>query len=405
MSDRPFDIVAYGATGFTGRQVAAWLAEHAPEGVRWTIAGRRADALADVAREVGLEAEPIVADSSDQASVDAMAARTRVVITTAGPFARYGTPVVQACVRNKTHYCDITGESPWVAGLIEQFHEQAQKDGTRIVPFCGFDSVPSDLGTWFVVRALQDRSDSPVTSVRAAFKIHGGGLNGGTLASALNLMEHFEPKQLADPFLLTPGRTPREVWSANADPRGPVHDPHRDRWMMPFFMGPVNTRVVRRSAWLFGERGAPYGEAFTYQEYMDVSRGSRFVARRNTLAMGAAMAAASHPWGRSLLRRVGPSPGQGPSAEAMDKGGFRVHYRGENLAGEAVVAEMRSPGDAGNRSTVRFLCNAALTLALDGENLGFAPGNGGVLSPAVALGASYLGRLREYGVQLGEVIG
>ena len=184
MPDRNFDIVVYGATGFTGRQAAAYLAEHAPDGLRWTIAGRRPDALAALREELGLSAEPIVADSGAPETVDAMAAQTRVLLTTAGPFARYGTPVVAACVARGTHYVDITGETPWVADLIEAFHDEAAKAGTRIVPCCGFDSVPSDLGAWWLVRQIHEATGKGARSVRAAFSMYGGGLNGDFAAAA-----------------------------------------------------------------------------------------------------------------------------------------------------------------------------------------------------------------------------
>jgi short subunit dehydrogenase-like uncharacterized protein len=401
VSDRPFDIVVYGATGFTGRQAARYLAEHAPEGLRWTIAGRRAEALEQLAGELGLEAAPIVADSTDEDSVDAMVGQARVLLTTAGPFARYGTPVVAACVHHKTHYVDITGESPWVARMAERFHDTAREDGTAIVPFCGFDSVPSDLGTWFTARALQERTEGDVGRVTAAFAVYGGGLNGGTLASMLHLAEQFPARDLADPFLLVPGRTTREQWAAHADPRRPVYDPQRERWMMPFFMGPVNTRVVRRSAWLLQERGEGYGPDFAYQEFLDVKKGSRTRAWGATLALGAGLSLVQQKLGRKLLEAVGPSPGEGPSDASMDRGGFRVIYRAEAADGATTLtARMECEGDAGNRSTVRFLAEAALTLAVDTTALDLGPGKGGVLTPAVALGGPYLERLRARGVRM-----
>lgn len=402
MTQHDFDLVVYGATGFTGRQCAQWLAEHASGALRWTIAGRRREALEALAQDLGLEEPPIVADSTDPDSVDAMVAATRCVLTTAGPFSKYGTPVVEACVRHKTHYTDITGESPWVRSLIDDHHEQASADGTRIVPMCGFDSVPSDLGAWFVARQIQERFDQPTRRVMAAFAVRGGGLNGGTLASALELPQRYPLRQLADPFLLVPGKTTKEQWEAHGDPRAPVHDPERDRWMMPFFMGPVNTRVVRRSAWLFEQDSAGYGPEFGYQEYLDVKGGSKFRAWASNAAMGGAVALLTQGVGRSLAKVLGPKPGQGPSEADMDRGSFKVRYHGTAADGRTLTAEMRSPGDAGNRSTVRFVCCAALTLL---DEPGPIPGQGGVLTPAYALGEPFLARLREHGVELSVTSG
>lgn len=401
MPERNFDIVIYGATGFTGRQAAAYLAEHAPDGLRWTIAGRRADALEAVGAELGLDVDSIVADSRAPETVAAMVAQTRVLVTTAGPFARYGSPVVAACVEYGTHYVDITGETPWVADMVAAHHDKAHEEGTRIVPCCGFDSVPSDLGTWWLVQQIRERAGSATRSVRAAFSMYGGGLNGGTAASMFTMADDGQLRRMADPFLLVPGKTTRERWSAHADPKGPVRDEERGRWLAPFFMAPTNTRVVRRSAWLADQSGESWGDDFAYQEYVDVPGGSRARALALTAALGIMPPVVALPWARSLLKRLAPKPGEGPSEAAMDKGGFRVIYRGEAEEGQVFVARMDSPGDAGNRSTVRFLCEAALTLACDGEAIGLGePGSGGVLTPSIALGAPYLERLRAQGVRL-----
>lgn len=400
MSDRPFDLVVFGATGFTGRLAAHWLAEHAPGGLRWTLAARRAPALKAIAEEVGLDDEGIVADSTDRDSIDAMVRQTRCVLSMAGPFADYSDPVVAACVEHDTHYVDITGEAPWVRDLIEQHHERAREQGTRIVPMAGFDSVPSDLGTWFCVQQVRERFHDPTRSVTATFALRGGGLNGGTLASALRLAERYPAKDLADPFLLTPGRTSREQWTAHADPRGPVFDTHRQRWTMPHVMGSINSRVVRRSAWLFQEADAPYGPDFHYHEYADVGGGRRWRASLLTLGLGLGFKMLRSRTGRRVAARLGPDPGEGPSEQAMQEGSFRVTYRAESVGGRALTAKMESPGDAGNVSTVRFACCAAMTLLFDAEEIGLGPGTGGVLTPAFALGEAYLTRLRSHGVSL-----
>lgn len=400
MSDRPFDLVLFGATGFTGKVAARWLAENAPAGLTWTLAARREGALRELAAEVGLGREVIVADSKDAASIDAMVSQARCVLSTAGPFMDYSAPVVEACVRHQTHYVDITGEVPWVRDLIEAHHDSARESGTCILPMCGYDSVPSDLGAWFCAREVRERLDQATRSVTAVFSMRRGGLNGGTLATGLLLQERYPARDLVDPFLLTPGKTTREAWTAHADPRGPVFDTHRQRWTIPHIMGPANTRVVRRSAYLFEQDGAGYGPDFRYQEYADVKGGSRIRAHAISGAMGGAFMALQSSVGRRVLKKLGPSPGEGPSEEAMEQGSFRVVYRAEAEDGQALVAELHSPGDAGNISTIRFACCAAMTLLFDEDEIGLGPGRGGVLTPAYALGEPYLARLRNHGMSL-----
>src|SRR5664279_2563324 len=178
MPKREFDVVLYGATGFTGRQTVRYFGEFAPPDLKWAIAGRNLSKLE--ALKSGVPA--IVADSFDQAAIDTMVKRTRVLLTTAGPFAVYGTGIVDACVRFRTHYCDITGETPWVRSLIDRYQEKAAAEGTKLIPFCGFDSVPSDLGAMLIADAL-----GPQTATVTALFQMAGGLNGGTLASALNM--------------------------------------------------------------------------------------------------------------------------------------------------------------------------------------------------------------------------
>ena len=205
MTARDYDVVLYGASGFTGRQTVAYFAAHAPPSLRWAIAGRDGQRLQRVCEQVGspMRVEDVlVADSGDQAAVDAVVRRTRVLLTTAGPFSRYGTPVVDACARFGTHYVDITGETPWVRDLIDRYHDRAAADGTRLIPCCGFDSVPSDLGAFVVARHAQ-ASGTPVTEVRSAFRMRGG-LNGGTAATALHMAAAPRRPGLGDPFLLDP---------------------------------------------------------------------------------------------------------------------------------------------------------------------------------------------------------
>ena len=250
MADRIHDIVLLGVTGFTGRQVAAWFARHVPRTrVRWALAARSAERLAEVRDALGPgfgDVPLLVVDTLDPDAVQAMAAATRVVLTTVGPYARFGDLVVDACVQHRTDCVDITGETPWVRRVIERHHAQARADGTRIVSFCGFDSVPSDLGVWMVARHLREVHGEGTRDVRSAFRAKGG-FNGGTLASALHLLAAERPRDLADPFTLNPaGRRPGPAPERSQDLASTHADPDLGQ-LAPFFMAPVNTRVVRRS--------------------------------------------------------------------------------------------------------------------------------------------------------------
>lgn len=390
----PYDVTLYGATGFTGRQAARYFARHAPPTLRWAIAGRDPDKLSELAARLDRAPDGVVvANALDPDAIDRMCAQTRVVLSTAGPFSRYGDHVVAACVAHGTGYVDITGETPWVRRLIDRHHAQAAQDGTRIVPFCGFDSVPSDIGALALVEHLRRRGTG--TARVEAYFSGKGGFNGGTLASAVALGESGDLDEVEDPSLLNPeGRRPDP--QAEPDPAGPRSA--RGRWLAPFGMGPINTRVVRRSRALAAERGADYGPQFSYQEWMDCGRGLKGMAV--AAAVGAAMAAftplVGSDSGRKLLTRFGPEPGQGPSEEAMDGGFTRARYHAVGDDGSVVEAELFVEGDPGNRATVLMLCEAALALALDAESL---PPGGGVLTPASGIGLRLLERLVLAGVR------
>jgi len=396
---RDFDVILFGATGFTGRQTVEYFARHAPPGLRWAIAARNRAKLELVRAEAGPGAsavELITADSRDQQSVDAMVARTRVLLSTAGPFALYGTPIVDACVRLGTHYADITGETTWVRDLIDRYHAKASADGTRIVPFCGFDSVPADIGSLLLVRALRE-AGTPCTDVRAYYRMTGG-LNGGTIASIANAYASASGKRLSDLFLLDPSVAHSATQSEKSeDVRAPFFDERVNSWVGPFLMAVVNTRVVRRSAALLAERGEPYGSEFTYQEY--ARYGQPLAAAKaivTTAVFGLVDAGMRTSLGRELFTSM-LKPGAGPSGEAMDKGSFRTDLVATGEDGRTLRCTIKHRGDPGNRATVRFLCESALALALDADSL---PPGGGVLTPATALGDVLAGRLRDAGVTI-----
>jgi len=387
-ADRKYDLVLYGASGFTGRQTVEYCREFAPSGLRWAIAGRNRIKLDSVN---SARVDVLVAEAQDDGALNRLAGQACVVATTAGPFSLYGTKLVDACVRNRTHYCDITGETPWVRGLIDRHHAQAQADGTRIVPSCGFDSIPSDFGAWLMSRHIREGLMSESVSVSAYFRL-GGGLNGGTLASYFNLIETGQIGFARDPFLLDPqprAHTPEER-ARNADPTGIRYDAELQAWVGPFLMGSVNTRVVRRTQALLGTR-------FDYQEYSKFRRASR--ARMVAIGSAVFESISGSRLGRRIIRRVLLKPGEGPPERAMNSGFFKCEFIGVAKNGARVRGVFKGQGDAGNRITVKCLCESAFILALRAADpLGAKPGVGGVLTPVTGLGGDLVGRLAGAGI-------
>lgn len=403
MADRDFDIVVYGATGFVGRQVTQYLAERAPtKGLRLAIAGRDRQKLEAVkASSNGAIAEVLTAEAHDRAAIDAIVSRARVVLNTAGPFAVYGDSVVDACVRFRTHYVDITGETPWIKSLIDRHDPQAASDGTRIVPACGFDSVPSDLGAYVVTRHVRSAFGVACNEVKAYFQLFGG-INGGTLASLMLLNE--DPAKLAqvnDPFLLNPADDQKSDIQRNRDPQRPRYDENIGAWTAPFFMGPVNTRVVRRSASLYERWGEPYGPSFRYQEYLKFAgERAQLKATAVTALLGLFLSSVQLAFVRRLLEPMLPKPGSGPSQKMMNRGFFRCELIGVAEDGRRVRGILRDKGDPANAVTVKCVCESALALILDADALPGGPQRGGILTPATAFGDVLERRLREAGMTI-----
>ncbi|NQW92794.1 MAG: saccharopine dehydrogenase NADP-binding domain-containing protein [Polaromonas sp.] len=400
-SKRSYDVILYGATGFVGRQTVEYFAHSAAvktHGLRWALAGRNQAKLEQVREGCAGAADAgiVVAAADDAKALDALAKSTRVVLSTAGPFALYGSALVAACVKHGTHYVDITGETPWVASMIEQHHMQAAENGTRIIPFCGFDSVPSDIGTWLITQAMQQRHGVPCVDVAAAFTLRGG-VNGGTLASLFNIMGSGQAKLLANPFLLNPTPASQKQIAANSDPVMPRYDAQFKAWLGPFFMSAINSRVVRRSAAMLH-----YGDDFSYQEYLRLGRG--LLAGPTATSLSVSMGMSKVAMGFSAVRRVAamliPKPGEGPSETRMHKGFFRCELVGKSASGQVVRGRVQDQGDPGNRATTKMVCEAALCLVIDHEMLPGGAGYGGVLTPATGLGDVLVRRLRGAGMTL-----
>jgi short subunit dehydrogenase-like uncharacterized protein len=408
MRETTYDVVLYGASGFVGKQTVRYFAERAGDKVRWAIAGRDRHRLESVRAEVGVAVDILVADSQDRGAIEAIVSQTRVLLSTAGPFALYGEEIVAACVRYGTHYVDITGETPWVKGLIDRYHLQAATDGTRIIPCCGFDSVPGDLGTYLVVRYLQRELGTECDRVKAYYQA-AGGFNGGTLASGLSMLDRGEFDLVADPFLLNPPESVPTDVSRHRDPTAPQYDEDLGTWVAPFFMGVVNTRIVRRSAALCVRAASleenrwqeSYGTDFSYQEYFKCDPPLAWLQSTAIVAgMAAIGGAIAIPPLRHLLESMIPQVGSGPSERTMDEGWFRCELLGWGKQGQRVRGLIADVGDPGNRATVKFLCESALCLAVDFDRLPGGAQRGGILTPATGLGDVLVERLRQAGMQL-----
>lgn len=400
---REFDIVLFGATGFVGELTAAHLAAHAPEGTRIALAGRNAAKLEAVRADLPATArewELITADSSDPDSLRAMAGRAAVVITTVGPYAAYGLPLVDACAELGTDYVDLTGEVLFHRDAIDRFDERANHSGARIVPSCGYDSVPSDLGVFVLAQAVAAAGDGQLgdTTTYASMK---GGVSGGTVASMMGQVDSIKGdkdrrKIVLDKFGLSPDRAnePSGEWKDSAAVR---EDREVGAWTAPFVMATYNTRVVRRSNALTGHS---YGRSFRYREVMKVGKGvsGRLTGYAVAGALGGAVAAMNVGPLRPLVKKVVPAPGEGPGEKARNSGYFKMDIRTTSTNGTKWRGTFAAQGDPGYAATCVMLGEAGLTLALQRDECPLPEGrNGGLLTPATALGEPYAERLRAQG--------
>jgi short subunit dehydrogenase-like uncharacterized protein len=401
MRETTYEVVLYGASGFVGRQTVRYFAERVNrDEVRWAIAGRSRQKLELVREQVGIDVDLLVADSQDPTAIDSIVSQTRVLLNTAGPFALYGDAIVDACIRYGTHYVDITGETPWVKGLIDRYHVRAAADGTRIIPCCGFDSVPSDLGAYLLVRHLQQELGVGCARVKAYYQL-AGGFNGGTLASGLNIYDRGELNQVSQPFLLNPPESVPTDLERHRDPISPQYDLDIETWVAPFFMGAVNTRIVRRSQALFEQWQECYGMDFSYQEYLKFNPPWAWLQSAGMVASLAVIAGAIQvPPLRSLLESISPQPGSGPTEQTMDEGWFRCELLGWGSEGQRVRGLIADKGDPRNRATVKFVCESALGLAVDLDRLPGGAQRGGILTPATGLGDVLVERLRRAGMRI-----
>ena len=368
-----FDVIVYGASGFTGRLVAEYLALTYPSGVTWAMAGRSLTKLQEVRDEMGVSADVplLTANADDPASLRAMCERTRVIITTVGPYQLYGSDLVAACAATGTAYVDLCGEPGWMREMIDRHDAEAKRTGARIVFSCGFDSIPFDLGVLTLQEAAKERFGQPVPRVKARVRQMKGGFSGGTSASLKATLAAIARKPslamlLTDPFALAPGH------AGPAQPAGllPEYDPTIAAWVAPFIMAPINTKNVHRTNFLLGQ---PWGD-LVYDEMVVAGLGDMGKAAAEALAK-------INP----LAGDKGPKPGEGPSKEERDAGHFDILFAGlmpDNTRIDAVVTGDKDPGYG---CTSKMLAESALCLIRDVE------GAGGIWTP----GALMCAKLRE----------
>jgi short subunit dehydrogenase-like uncharacterized protein len=373
---REFDVIAYGATGFTGRLVAEYLAQTYPTGVRWAMAGRSLTKLQEIRESIGAPADTvlIVANSDDPASLTAMCERATVILTTVGPYQLYGSDLVAACAETGTGYVDLCGEPAWMRHMIDAHHETAKKSGARIVFSCGFDSIPFDLGVFTLQQTAKAKFGAPAPRVKGRVRIMKGAMSGGTAASirATFAAAARDPRifgLLGSPFALTPGFT------GPHQPTGliPEYDKAVGAWVAPFIMATINTKNVHRTNFLLDEM---YGADFVYDEMQ--------VAGLGDIGKAAAEALAKF---NPLAGDKGPQPGEGPSREERDAGHYDVLFIAEMPDGGRMDCVVTGDKDPGYGSTSKMIAEAALCLVQD------VKGDGGIWTPGALMGDALRERL------------
>lgn len=394
--DRTLDIVVWGATGFTGRLVVEYLSRRYSKdrSIRWGVAGRNLQELrrvvADPAR-AGADIPVIVADSNDLDSLRKLAQSAKVVLTTVGPYARWGSNLVQACVENGTHYCDLAGEVQWMRAMIDRYQSEAETSGARIVHSCGFDSIPSDIGVYLMQEYAIREHKSPCASISLYVRAMKGGASGGTFASMLTAIEQAREDRniariLADPYALNPEGS--RSGQDGRDQTRPEFDEHQGVWTAPFVMAAVNTRVVRRTNALLQYR---YGRNFRYSEATISGRGAKGWCKSaaTTTALAAFLLASSNSFTRKqVVERLVPAPGEGPNERERAQGFFNLRLIGKLADGNSIRMTVAGDRDPGYGSTSKMLTESAICLAKANLRIG-----GGFWTPASAMGDEIATRL------------
>ena len=387
--NKEFDIIIFGATGFTGQIAVKYLDKHYPE-LNWAISGRNTEKLKRISDSTNKKPKIFVAKNDDKESLKKIVRKTNVIASLAGPFNKYSNNLVEQCFLNGTHYVDITGENLWVRDLIDKYHLDAEKKEVLIIPSCGYDSIPSDIGTYFCNKSL----NKPIQSIES-FHAANGGISGGTTETGFTMSDYKTSYNIGDTFLLNPaGSYTEKQKKLSKDTFSIKKIKEINKWSSPFVMAMANTRVVRRSAALLELKQKGYGPNFVYNEYMMTKKFSS--ALLITIGLSILTFIMFTPL-RKVFRPLFPKPGSGPSHEVQENGWFESIFIVKTEDNEKYRFRIFGEGDPGYKSTARFICESALCLCLNKEQL---PNNikGGVVTSAVGLGSVLIERLKKAGV-------
>ena len=378
MSDREFDVVIFGASGYTGKLVAEYMHDQYgdDQSIKYAIAGRNTEKLLEVKKDLNLNEDITIleVDSTDLDSIDKMTTSAKCILTTVGPYQLYGSKLVESCAKNGTDYVDLTGEPGWMYEMINAHKETAQKSGARLVFSCGFDSIPFDLGVYFVQNAAKEKFGKPAPHVRGRVKAMNGEFSGGTIASLGATMSTLKEKPelikvLANPFSLTEGfEGPSQL-----DDSKPLLDEKMNMWLAPFVMAPINTKNIHRSNALLDHA---YGKDFCYDEMMIAGEGDEGEQIAKAMSSG-------NPMGGDNV----PQPGEGPSKESREQGNYDVLFFADLEEG-SIGARVTGDMDPGYGSTSKMIAESALCLVQDCSNLA-----GGIYTPAPSMGEKLIDRL------------
>ena len=408
---RPYAVVLYGATSFVGQITAHYLTNFLTNNknkdgstVTWAIAGRDEEKLNKLQSKLGSKVDIIIANSNDAASLDEMTKQTQVIISTVGPYLKYGEPLIKSCAENGTDYVDLTGEAIFIKDMMDKYQDTAKQSGARIVNSCGFDSIPSDLGVYFTQAKAEEQFGETCNVIHMRVKAAKGGISGGTIASMASIFEEAgedksRRKQVANPYLLNDDADAPNVRQDNV--KKPEYDSNHKRWLAPFVMATINTRIVHRTNQLLSYE---YGRDFKYDEAMwmkDGAKGKLSSYAMSAGLLGFATAMMIKPSRELLAKHVLPKAGSGPSKDEQENGYFDIRHFGQTAKNDTIIIKVTGDRDPGYGSTSRMISQAALCLAQDinKEDVG-----GGFWTPASAMGDKLITRLEAHSGLSFEVI-
>lgn len=418
---RSYAVVLYGATSFVGQITAHYLTQflsasnnlNGSDSIAWAIAGRDQEKLETLQAELSAaqkdgskqaKVDIIIANSNDEASLDKMTKQTQVIISTVGPYLKYGEPLIKSCTKNGTDYVDLTGEAIFIKDMMDKYQNDAKNSGARIVNSCGFDSIPSDLGVFFTQQQAEAKFDAACTVIKMRVKAAKGGLSGGTIASMATIFEEVAKdkarrQQLANPYLLNDDENAPSVRQDNVSK--PEYDSEHERWLAPFVMASINTRIVHHTNQLLGYE---YGRNFKYDEAMwmqDGVKGKLMSYGMSVGLLGFATAMSIKPSREFLSKHVLTKSGDGPSKSEQENGYFDIRFFGETSKKETIHTKVTGDRDPGYGSTSRMLAQSALCLVQD---ISREDVEGGFWTPASAMGEKLLTRLETHAGLSFEVV-